>query len=242
MAIGLSWMFNIRLPYNFDSPYKALNIAEFWRRWHMTLSAFLRDYLYIPLGGNQNGEFRRYINLLVTMILGGLWHGANWTFVFWGALHGIYLVINHAFQKITANRWTALRGTVTFKILAWGLTFISVVIAWVFFRASDFPSALRVLSSMIPLYTNLNVPSEIQNIFWNQGLNTMRGVYWLIALSVFAFLMPNSNQIGEFSLTKCRQKMVVPPFMLGCALATCVFLVLVNSARDSTSAFIYFNF
>lgn len=84
MAIGLSWMFNIRLPYNFNSPYKALNIAEFWRRWHMTLSAFLRDYLYIPLGGNQNGEFRRYVNLLVTMVLGGLWHGANWTFVFWG--------------------------------------------------------------------------------------------------------------------------------------------------------------
>lgn len=242
MAIGLSWMFNIRLPYNFDSPYKALNIAEFWRRWHMTLSAFLRDYLYIPLGGNQNGETRRYINLLVTMILGGLWHGANWTFVFWGALHGCYLMVNHGFQKITKNRLTVARETMAFKILAWALTFICAVIAWVFFRASDFPSALRVLSSMIPHYASFNVPSEVQTIFWNQGLDTIRGVHWLIALSVFAFLMPNSNQIGEFALTKCRKKSVFPPFVLGVALATSVFLVLVNSTRDSTSAFIYFNF
>src|SRR5450830_1540606 len=99
MAIGLSRMFGIRLPLNFDSPYKAASITEFWRRWHMTLSRFLRDYLYIPLGGNRKGPTRRYVNLLTTMVLGGLWHGAGWTFVAWGALHGAYLCIDHV--------WTA---------------------------------------------------------------------------------------------------------------------------------------
>ena len=96
MAIGLSRMFGVQLPLNFNSPYKAHNISEFWRRWHMTLSRFLRDYLYVPLGGNRKGPARRYVNLFTTMLLGGLWHGAGWTFVVWGALHGFYLIINHA--------------------------------------------------------------------------------------------------------------------------------------------------
>src|SRR5258707_15298170 len=95
MAIGLALLFGIRLPPNFNSPYKAVNIIDFWRRWHMTLSRFLRDYLYVPLGGNRRGEARRYVNLLVTMVLGGLWHGAAWTFVLWGGLHGIFLALNH---------------------------------------------------------------------------------------------------------------------------------------------------
>src|SRR5215469_9719231 len=95
MAIGLAQMFGVRFPENFDSPYKARSVIEFWRRWHMTLSLFLRDYLYIPLGGNRCGELRTHINLFITMLLGGLWHGANWTFVTWGALHGVLLSINH---------------------------------------------------------------------------------------------------------------------------------------------------
>ena len=100
MALGLGRMFGIKLPVNFLSPYKAVNIIEFWRRWHITLSTFLRDYLYIPLGGNRHGTFRRYLNLMIVMLLGGLWHGANWTFVVWGGLHGIYLSFNHAFQAV----------------------------------------------------------------------------------------------------------------------------------------------
>ena len=102
MAIGAALLFGVRLPLNFASPYKSTSIIEFWRRWHMTLSRFLRDYLYIPLGGNRRGPSRRYVNLFLTMLLGGLWHGAGWTFVAWGALHGAYLAVNHA--------WTALRG------------------------------------------------------------------------------------------------------------------------------------
>ena len=100
MAIGLARMIGIRLPLNFHSPYKAGSIIEFWRRWHMTLSRFLRDYLYFPLGGNRHGRQRRYLNLLATMVLGGLWHGAGWTFVIWGALHGLYLVVNHAWRAL----------------------------------------------------------------------------------------------------------------------------------------------
>ena len=100
MAIGLGLIFNIRLPINFDSPYKAVSIIDFWRRWHITLSNFLRDYLYITLGGSRRGQVRRYGNLLTTMLLGGLWHGAGWTFVIWGGLHGVYLCINHGWRKL----------------------------------------------------------------------------------------------------------------------------------------------
>ena len=103
MAIGISRMFGVKLPLNFHAPYKSKNISEFWQRWHMTLSQFLRDYLYIPLGGNRYGLIKRYRNLLLTMVLGDLWHGAHWTFVIWGAMHGIYLVIHHAFRHATAH-------------------------------------------------------------------------------------------------------------------------------------------
>src|SRR3954469_23352041 len=122
MALGLALLFGIRLPVNFRSPYQAASIIEFWRRWHITLSRFLRDYLYIPLGGNRLGEIRRYQNLLVTMLLGGLWHGAAWNFVIWGGLHGVYLCINHL--------WRAWRGdapaSLPAKALCWAATFFAV--------------------------------------------------------------------------------------------------------------------
>ena len=104
-------MFNVQFPLNFNSPYKATDISDFWRRWHMTLSHFLRDHLYIPLGGNRHGEPRRLVNLMLTMLLGGLWHGAAWTFVIWGALHGLYLVVHHTWQRSTKNfAWTQRAG------------------------------------------------------------------------------------------------------------------------------------
>src|SRR5712671_1280577 len=145
MAVGLALMFGIRLPVNFRSPYKATSIIEFWRRWHITLSRFLRDYLYIPLGGNRLGEQRRYQNLLVTMLLGGLWHGAAWNFVIWGGLHGIYLCINHL--------WRAWRGdggqaSMLAKGFCWAVTFFAVVIAWVFFRAKTAAGAWQMLGSL----------------------------------------------------------------------------------------------
>jgi alginate O-acetyltransferase complex protein AlgI len=143
MAIGLALLFGIRLPVNFRSPYQATSVIEFWRCWHITLSRFLRDYLYIPLGGNRLGEQRRYTNLMVTMLLGGLWHGAGWNFLVWGGLHGFYLSINHL--------WRELRGEAsgsTAKGLSWVITFFSVVIAWVFFRARTLGGAWQMLGSL----------------------------------------------------------------------------------------------
>ncbi|HRF89147.1 MAG TPA: MBOAT family O-acyltransferase, partial [Pseudomonadales bacterium] len=135
MAIGLSRLFGIKMPLNFNSPYKSTSIIDFWRRWHMTLSQFLRDYLYISLGGNRKGKTRRHINLLLTMLLGGLWHGAGWTFIIWGGLHGIYLTINHVFREFfppSNNKTLAAR---TRAITGWILTTLGVIFAFVVFRA-----------------------------------------------------------------------------------------------------------
>ena len=142
MAIGAALLFNIKLPINFNSPYKALDIQDFWRRWHITLSRFLRDYVYIPLGGNRKGSLRTYTNLLATFIIGGIWHGAGWTFVFWGFLHGLALVI-HRF-------WKSMGLTMP-KIVAWFITFNFINIAWVFFRAKEWGDALKVLEGMVGL-------------------------------------------------------------------------------------------
>lgn len=139
MAIGAALLFNIKLPINFNSPYKATNIQDFWRRWHITLSRFLRDYIYIPLGGNRVSELRIYSNLMITFILGGLWHGAGWTFVFWGFLHGAALVIHRIWQKLNFKLNT---------IIAWFITFNFINISWIFFRAKEWDDAIKVLSAM----------------------------------------------------------------------------------------------
>ena len=146
MAVGLALLAGIRFPLNFFSPYQATSIIEFWRRWHMTLSRFLLHYLYIPLGGNRHGRGRRYVNLMATMLLGGLWHGAAWTFVVWGGLHGAYLAINHAWRSTQLSaRWAKSR---TWNVAALLLTFAAVCVAWVFFRASDFSTAIDLLRAM----------------------------------------------------------------------------------------------
>ena len=139
MAIGAALLFNIKLPINFNSPYKAKDIQDFWRRWHITLSRFLRDYIYIPLGGNRISSFRTYNNLLITFILGGLWHGAGWTFIFWGFLHGAALVVHRIWKQL---------GFTMNSILAWFITFNFVNIAWVFFRAKEWDDAIKVLKGM----------------------------------------------------------------------------------------------
>lgn len=147
MAIGLARLFGVVLPANFFSPYKADSIIEFWRRWHMTLSQFLRDYLYIPLGGSRKGKSRRYANLMITMLIGGLWHGAGWTFVFWGGLHGLYLCANHGWRALHTKHGFRLPCVLS-KPLSVGVTFLAVLIAWVFFRAETFSGAVAMLQSM----------------------------------------------------------------------------------------------
>ena len=139
MALGVALLFNIRLPINFNSPYKALDIQDFWRRWHITLSRFLRDYIYIPLGGNRNGELRTYTNLFSVFLIGGLWHGASWMFIIWGALHGSAIVIHRAWKSF---------GLSMNKYLGWFITFNFINITWVFFRAREQDDALKVINGM----------------------------------------------------------------------------------------------
>lgn len=152
MAIGIGRMFGIVLPANFFSPYKATSIIEFWRRWHMTLSRFFRDYLYIPMGGNRKGPIRSMLNLVVTMLLGGLWHGASWTFVIWGGLHGGYLIINHGFRSIRRSLGHDLSKTnILGRGISWVMTFLFVTMAWVVFRAESIGGAQNIFQAMMGL-------------------------------------------------------------------------------------------
>jgi len=145
MAIGLGLMFGIKLPLNFYSPYRSKSIIEFWRRWHITLSNFIRDYIYISLGGNRNGLLKQMLFLLIAMTIAGLWHGAGWTFVIWGGLHGLYLVINHSWRHLHINKNATRLGTSVSIII----TFVAVTVAWVFFRADSVNTALIMIKSMI---------------------------------------------------------------------------------------------
>jgi len=208
MAIGLSRLFGVQLPLNFNSPYKSRSIAEFWRRWHMTLSRFLRDYLYIPLGGNRHGPWRRHLNLMATMVLGGLWHGAGWNFAIWGALHGSYLVINHAWSSLCARRQWQLSGRLG-AVLAVSLTFLCVVFAWVYFRAPDLATANQIVMGMLGGH-GAAVPDALASRLGSAwaplqalGVGTFLGGggtfvetwLWVLAAALLAFLAPNSQEI-----------------------------------------------
>lgn len=207
MAIALSLFLGIKLPINFYSPYQSVNIITFWRRWNITLSRFLRDYLYIPLGGNRKGSCRRYINLLITMLMGGLWHGAGWTFVVWGLLHGIYLCINHSW--ITCKNYMGIRSSSGWLVILLSriLTFISVVIAWVFFRAPDFSKASQILRAMffekvmLPSYWHL--PAIVRMILEKchigfvsrQMLISHEAIVLIAALLLAVWCLPNPYQL-----------------------------------------------
>lgn len=211
MAIGLARIFGIRFPMNFNSPYKAANIIDFWRRWHITLSRFLRDHLYVPLGGNRKGAVRRQANLLLTMLLGGLWHGAGWTFVIWGGLHGVYLVVNHLWQgarrRLGFERTTAAGGAAA-RILTFGC----VIVAWVFFRAESFSTATEMLRAMflgdgISLPRQLagslaalgplagTVPIRFDGLTPNGLIEAGDAVRWIVVLGAIAWFAPNTQEI-----------------------------------------------
>ena len=188
MAIGISLMFGIFLPLNFNSPYKATSIIDFWRRWHMTLSQFLRDYLYIPLGGNRHGRLMRYVNLMLTMVLGGLWHGAAWTFAAWGALHGLYLCVNHAWNSYVPR--VSPRFARPAELAALILTFASVVVAWVLFRADSMASAILILSRMAD-------PTRIAF-----GRGEMADVMFIVVYAGIAWFAPNTQAIMGYDHNK----------------------------------------
>ena len=239
MAIGLSWMFNVRLPFNFNSPYQAGNISEFWRRWHISLSTFLRDYLYIALGGNRHGAVRRYLNLAATMVLGGLWHGASWSFVVWGALHGSFLMVHQGFRAACgATLHARLQASRSWRVLAWSLTMLAVVVAWVVFRAETLTGALRILGAM----GSPSLPVDAHVLLWNAGLQAHTGLLWCGVLGALACVAPNSNRIGTLVLTMIRARSVLRALAAGWTLGLVGLLLLINATRSSISAFIYFNF
>ena len=241
MAIGLSWMLNIRLPYNFNSPYKALNITDFWRRWHISLSTFLRDYLYIAMGGNRKGKVRRYLNLFLTMLLGGLWHGASWTFVFWGGLHGVYLMINHAWQALRKDR--VIRSKVLRAagvVLAWTLTFCAVIIGWVFFRAPTFDAAAHMLRAMFLGEPTLLAERNV--VFWNSGIEGGTLAALIAVLLVSVVVLNNSNRIGERFRELVTNRPALRFISIGAGLVLIGTLLVINEYRSAVSAFIYFNF
>jgi D-alanyl-lipoteichoic acid acyltransferase DltB (MBOAT superfamily) len=174
MAVGLGYLFGLRLPQNFNSPYRATDIADFWRRWHISLSTFLRDYLYIPLGGNRRPGWAILRNLLITMVLGGLWHGAHWTFAFWGAYHGILLVL----YRLGHQWWDNLPALVRRVV-----TFVLVVIGWVFFRSTDFTMAVTLLQKMF------SAPGEVSIA----GQSVLLGA--LAVAAALAHLGPNTFEL-----------------------------------------------
>jgi alginate O-acetyltransferase complex protein AlgI len=257
MAIGISKLFGIDLPINFASPYKATSIIQFWQRWHMTLSRFLRDYLYFPLGGNRKGKLRRYLNLMTTMVLGGLWHGANYTFLIWGGMHGCYLMINHAWRSVFRRRRPSLPGT----LISGAVTFLAVAAAWIFFRAEDVPSAFNLLRGIIGLNGIAVHPGT--GPFWREFVHLFPegavvpegalqrlqfaptrvefAVRFLVA-ALLLLAMPNTRQIverieGTFAgVEASRLYRYVVPGVAGVVLITAL------SQMQKVSPFLYFQF
>ncbi|MDO9208455.1 MAG: MBOAT family O-acyltransferase [Sulfuricurvum sp.] len=220
MALAVALLFNIKLPINFNSPYKALSIQDFWRRWHMTLSRFLRDYIYIPLGGNRHSEWHTYSNLFTVFLVGGLWHGASWMFVIWGALHGSAIVLHRVWQR-TGLKMNAL--------LAWFITFNFINITWIFFRAKEWDDAVKVLYGMF----GLNGMEDFSQLLEFGGLSTMSlltmAIVFLIGFS--SFFTKNSNQMVN-SLRLTNKSMAFGVFLM------CVGVLHLNKI----STFLYFNF
>jgi D-alanyl-lipoteichoic acid acyltransferase DltB (MBOAT superfamily) len=182
MAVGIARMMGIDFPINFASPYKARSVTDFWRRWHITLSRFLRDYLYIPLGGSRSGPNRHRMNLFITMCLGGIWHGAGWTFLVWGALHGTYLLI-HQFWRSTPIAAVAQKIP-GWSHVAWAATFVAVLFAWVPFRAPDMATTMTIWSSMVGVDGGVSVIS-----------GETRTALFAGAAAFIAFFAPNAYEV-----------------------------------------------
>jgi len=233
MAIGVALLFNISLPKNFNSPYKATSIQDFWRRWHITLSGFLREYIYIPLGGNRKGEVHTYLNLFITFLLGGIWHGAGWTFVFWGMLHGVGLMIHRGWQRVGFRLPT---------IVAWFITFNFINIAWVFFRAKEWSDAIKVLSGMfggviaLPslLSTHLSFLSDSSMVTFGKWSEVFYRepeiVAWIMGAFGVVLIFKNSMELRD------RFKPTIGSLVLTVIYLLSIFILY------RKSEFIYFNF
>ena len=233
MAIGAALLFNIKLPLNFNSPYKSKNIRDFWTRWHITLSRFLRDYIYIPLGGNQDGNFKMYSNILITFLIGGLWHGAAWTFIFWGFLHAIAIII---------HRLWIITGISLNRVVAWFLTFNFINITWIFFRVETWEDAFKILKGMFG-FSGIVLPNMLQNYAVFSGKQVLFGevyenfnydneiTFWLLIGLCTCLFFKNSYQV--INSYQPSNKIV--------AFIVIIFLISIMNL-DKNAEFIYFNF
>lgn len=219
MAIGLGLMFGFVFPKNFNSPYLAESITDFWRRWHISLSTWLRDYLYLPLGGNRKGPFRTYLNLAIVMLLGGLWHGAAWNFVVWGGLHGVWLATERALGKRSLYGAWPRPARVAF-------TFLGVLITWVFFRAADLPAAGRYLASMFGLAEVQPAAALVGAILYTP--------YSIASLAIGALVIWAAPQTWDWT-----RRLTAPRAALSLA---CLILALIAMGSQGFNPFIYFNF
>ncbi|MHC0038059.1 MBOAT family O-acyltransferase [Pseudoneobacillus sp. C159] len=229
MAIGIALFFNITLPINFNSPYKSLNIQDFWRRWHITLGRFFTQYVYIPLGGSRGGKFRTYLNVFLIFFISGFWHGAGWTFVIWGTLHGLASIVYRAWSQL---------GIKLPKWLAWFVTFLFVHVAWVFFRSPDFSTASMMLGKMFN-FANMQLPPRLAGVVSELGLSIQTATHFFdlkLVLLIAVFLgisvwMKNSIQkLNHFT------------FSLKNAAIISVAVVLSLIYLNRVSEFLYFNF
>lgn len=236
MAIGIGKMFQIQLPINFNSPYKSLSILEFWERWHMTLNRFLKTYIYIPLGGSRKGKVRTYLNVLLVFLVSGIWHGANWTFILWGMIHGVANVLNRIFRKT----WDKCNA-----VFQWICTFIFINVTWLIFRADSIGQAVDLLKRAVVAesYTISNGLKECFKLseiaFVVDRIPPLAGVvshiscfYVWVALAVALFICLNLKNLHEEQFKPTKTK----------ALATVVFLIWSIMSFSEVSAFLYFNF
>jgi len=236
MAIGLGWMFGFRLPTNFNSPYKATSIIDFWRRWHMTLSAFFREYVYIPLGGNRRGVGSQAVFVMVVFLLTGLWHGAGWTFIAWGTIHGVLVLFNHLWSKFVPIRWP--------RLLAWPATLIAVISLWVVFRAPTWPVALKILEAMA-----WHAPSTNNRAFAFDVLLYTPAWGLVAILGTAALLMPNSRQLARrlrrdqlFRRPDRKRTLGRPQLWVSAAVTGFLLYIAIASIGSTQTKFIYFNF
>jgi len=232
MAIGLGLMFGIALPFNFNSPYKATSIVNFWRRWHITLSTFLRNYLYIPLGGSRHGEAKHFRNLFLTMLIGGIWHGAGWQFVIWGAWHGAWLCVVHLLRKKVPQ----LMGLFRFNFLNQIITFVCVMIGWIFFRANNHHIAFAIIKKLASFKIEFLSKAALVPVI---GFKTAL-VMLLVAVGV-AFLSPNTIEVLRFYKWQVYKKQNFWLLVLtGFALAVLVNVCLLLMSKPVT--FLYYQF
>ncbi|MGB2274025.1 MAG: MBOAT family O-acyltransferase, partial [Flavicella sp.] len=222
MAIGIALLLGFRLPDNFKHPYMATSITEFWRRWHISLSFWLRDYLYISLGGNRKGVIKTYRNLMLTMLLGGLWHGAHWKFVLWGALHGTALCLEKFFMKYVSYQKNLLT-----KSISWVLTFHCIAFAWIFFRVDSYTKAIEILKNIA------------NNTNFSQGFEVIAAYqYIFIAIGIGYILHFNSQKIISFY----KKSITDLPTVLKALYLTLIIWLSVQVSNADVIPFIYFQF